>query len=40
VLSPLPSIVLAMAVAGGVFGFNYWAYTEMDWVLKMAMTWC
>jgi adenylate cyclase len=25
-------------VAGGVFGFNYWAYTEMDWVLKMAMT--
>ena len=38
VLSPLPSIVLALAVAGGVFGFNYWAYTEMDWVLRMAMT--
>lgn len=38
VLSPLPSMLLAAAVAGGVFGFNYWAYSEMDWVLKMAMT--
>jgi adenylate cyclase len=38
VLAPLPSILLAVAMAGGVFGFNYWTYTEMDWVLKMAMT--
>jgi adenylate cyclase len=38
VMSPLRSILLAVAVGGGVFGFNYWAYTEMDWVLKMAMT--
>jgi adenylate cyclase len=38
VMAPLPSILLAAAVAGGVFGFNYWAYTDMDWVLRMAMT--
>lgn len=38
VMSPLRSIVLAALVAGGVFGLNYWAYTDMDWVLKMAMT--
>ncbi len=38
VLSPLPSMLLAVAIAGGVFGFNYWAYSELDWVLKMAMT--
>ena len=38
VLSPLPSMLLAVVVAGGVFGFNYWTYSEMDWVLKMAMT--
>ncbi|MFS2134600.1 CHASE2 domain-containing protein [Duganella sp. Dugasp56] len=38
VMPPLASILLAAVVAGGVFGFNYWAYTEMDWVLKMAMT--
>ena len=37
VLSPLPSIVLALAAAGAVFGFNYWAYATQDWVLKMAM---
>ena len=38
VMAPLPSILLAAAVAGAVFGFNYWTYTELDWVLKMAMT--
>ncbi|TFW18349.1 CHASE2 domain-containing protein [Duganella callida] len=38
VLSPLPSILLAAALAAAVFGFNYWSYTGMDWVLKMAMT--
>jgi adenylate cyclase len=38
VMSPLRSIVLAVLVAGGVFGLNYWAYTDMDWVLRMAMT--
>jgi adenylate cyclase len=38
VMSPLRSILLAALVAGGVFGLNYWAYTDMDWVLKMAMT--
>src|SRR5471030_1827725 len=38
VMSPLRSIALAAAVAAGVLGLNYWAYTEQDWVLKMAMT--
>jgi adenylate cyclase len=38
VLSPLPSILLAGAVGGAVFAFNYWAYLEPGWVLKMAMT--
>jgi adenylate cyclase len=38
VLSPLPSMLLAAALGGAVFGFNYWAYAEQDWVLKMAMT--
>ena len=38
VLSPLPAILLAAAAGGAVFGFNYWAYAEQDWVLKMAMT--
>ena len=38
VMSPLRSILLAALVAGGVFGLNYWAYTDMDWVLRMAMT--
>ncbi|MBV7535715.1 adenylate/guanylate cyclase domain-containing protein [Duganella sp. sic0402] len=38
VLSPLPSMLLAVALAGAVFGLNYWAYAELDLVLKMAMT--
>lgn len=38
VLAPLPSMLLAAAMAGAVFGFNYWSYTGMDAVLKMAMT--
>ena len=37
VLSPLPAILLAGAMGGAVFGFNYWAYAQQDWVLKMAM---
>ncbi|WP_432379791.1 CHASE2 domain-containing protein [Duganella sp. P38] len=38
VLAPLPSMLLATATAGAVIGFNYWAYSELDWVLRMAMT--
>jgi adenylate cyclase len=38
VLAPLPSMLLAVLMAGGVAGFNYWAYAEADWVLNMAMT--
>ncbi|MFA9216693.1 MAG: CHASE2 domain-containing protein [Sphingomonadaceae bacterium] len=37
VLAPWPAIALASALGAAVFGFNYWAYAQQDWVLKMAM---
>ncbi|NRR29486.1 adenylate/guanylate cyclase domain-containing protein [Oxalobacteraceae bacterium] len=38
VMAPLGSMLLAALAAGAVFGLNYWAYAQQDWVLKMAMT--
>ena len=37
VLSPLYSILLALATAGAVAWFNYWAYSTAGWTLSMAM---
>ena len=37
VLSPLPSMLLALGAAGAVFGMNYWVYAQLDWVLKLAV---
>jgi adenylate cyclase len=37
-LSPLPAVLLTLALAGAVCGFNYYAYHTLDWMLRLGMS--